>query len=127
MNDARHGGDTTVPDEGNEVVTVLMTAPGADVAGTVVRRLVDERLVACGNILPGAVSIYRWEGEVHRDEESVVILKTTRRLLARMLARADELHPYDVPELLVHKVVDGSRAYLEWVRHECSPGLGAPQ
>ncbi len=125
MNDTRHGGGTAVRDEPDEVVTVLMTAPGAEAAAKVVRRLVEERMIACGNILPGAVSIYRWEGEVHRGEESVVILKTTRRLLPRMLARAEELHPYDVPELLVHKVVDGAGTYLEWVRRECRPGIGA--
>ena len=101
------------------VVTVLMTAPGADAAETVVRGLLDERLVACGNVLPGAVSLYRWQGEVHRDEEAVVILKTLRRLVPRMLERAGELHPYEVPELLVQNVADGSPAYLEWVGKEC--------
>lgn len=109
---------------GDDVVTVLMTAPGTAEAESVVRRLVEERLVACGNIVPGAVSIYQWEGRVHRDEESVVILKTIRRLLPRMLARAELLHPYDVPELLVHDVVDGAGAYLEWVRRECRPEPG---
>ena len=102
-----------------DVVTVLMTAPGAEVAETVVRGLLDERLVACGNVIPGAVSLYRWEGRVHRDEEVVVILKTLRRLVPRVLERAGELHPYDVPELLVQDVIDGSRAYLEWVGKEC--------
>jgi periplasmic divalent cation tolerance protein len=102
-----------------DVVTVLMTAPGAEVAETVVRGLLDERLVACGNVIPGAVSLYRWEGRVHRDEEVVVILKTLRRLVPRVLERAGELHPYDVPELLVQDVMDGSRAYLEWVGKEC--------
>ncbi len=102
-----------------DVVTVLMTAPGAEVAETVVRGLLDERLVACGNVIPGAVSLYRWEGRVHRDEEVVVILKTLRRLVPRVLERAEELHPYDVPELLVQDVIDGSRAYVEWVGKEC--------
>ena len=102
-----------------DVVTVLMTVPGAEVAETVVRGLLDERLVACGNVIPGAVSLYRWEGRVHRDEEVVVILKTLRRLVPRVLERAGELHPYDVPELLVQDVIDGSRAYLEWVGKEC--------
>lgn len=125
MSDSSPGADATVADEGAGVVTVLMTAPGAGAAEEVVGRLVEERLVACGNILPGAVSIYRWEGEVHRDDESVVILKTTRQLLSRMLARAEELHPYDVPELLVHEVADGAGAYLDWVRRECRPGSGA--
>ncbi|MXX54309.1 MAG: divalent-cation tolerance protein CutA [Gemmatimonadetes bacterium] len=124
MGDTGAAADATVVDDGAEVVTVLMTAPGTGAATDVVGRLVEERLVACGNILPGAVSIYRWEGEVHRDDESVVILKTTRRLLARVLARAEQLHPYDVPELLVHEVADGAGAYLDWVRRECRPGAG---
>lgn len=100
------------------VVTVLMTAP-ADAAEAVVSSLVEERLAACGNVLPGAVSIYRWEGRTRRDEEAVVVLKTLRRLAPRILERAAELHPYDVPELLVHEVAAGDAAYLDWVRHEC--------
>ncbi len=116
--------DTPPASGGSDVVTVLMTAPGVSEAETVVRRLVEERLTACGNILPGAVSIYQWEGELHRDEESVVILKTVRGLLPRMLKRAEQLHPYDVPELLVLDVVDGASAYLEWVRQECGQEAG---
>ncbi|MDE2975065.1 MAG: divalent-cation tolerance protein CutA [Gemmatimonadota bacterium] len=104
---------------GDGVVTVLMTAPGTDAAETVVRGLLDDRLVACGNVLPGAVSLYRWEGEVHREEEAVVVLKTLRRLVPRVLERAGTLHPYEVPELLVQEVADGAPAYLEWVRREC--------
>lgn len=96
-----------------------MTAPAVDAAETVVRSLVDERLVACGNIVPGAVSLYRWKGAVHRDEEVVVIMKTLRRLVPRVLERAQALHPYEVPELLVQEVVDGNPAYLDWVGEEC--------
>lgn len=96
-----------------------MTAPGVGAAEAVVRSLLDERLVACGNIVPGAVSLYRWEGEVHRDEEAVVILKTRKQLVPRVLERARTLHPYDVPELLVHEVADGNPEYLDWVRREC--------
>ena len=125
MEDSGHGGDATVAGDDAAVVTVLMSAPGAEAAAEVVRRLVEERLVACGNILPGAVSIYRWQGHVHRDEESIVIIKTTKGLLPRVLARAEQLHPYDVPELLVHEVADGAGAYLEWVRRECRPDSGA--
>ncbi len=95
-----------------------MTAP-ADAAEAIVSGLVNERLAACGNVLPGAVSIYRWEGRIHRDEEAVVVLKTLRRLVPRVLERAAQLHPYEVPELLVHDVADGGAAYLDWVRREC--------
>ncbi len=105
-----------------EVVTVLMTAPGAEAAEAVVRPLIEAGLAACGNILPGAASIYRWEGKVHRDPEAVVILKTVRARVAELLERARALHPYDVPELLVQPVEGGSEAYLEWVRASCGRG-----
>ncbi|MDE2874791.1 MAG: divalent-cation tolerance protein CutA [Gemmatimonadota bacterium] len=105
--------------DNDAVVTVLMTTPTMDAAETVVRSLLDERLVACGNMVPGVESLYRWKGAVHRDEEVVVILKTLRRLVPRVLDRAQALHPYEVPELLVQEVVDGTPAYLRWVEEEC--------
>ena len=107
------------------VVAVLMTAPGSGVAEGVVRTLVQERLAACGNIVPRAVSVYRWKGELHHDDEAVAILKTTRAVLPRLLERAVELHPYDVPELIAHEVVDGTADYLDWVRRECGAGAEA--
>jgi len=102
-----------------KVVTVLTTAPDANLAEAIVRRLLEERLVACGNILPGAVSLYRWEGRVQRDEEVVVIMKARADLVSRVLERAAQLHSYEVPELLVHEVADGSAPYLAWVRQSC--------
>jgi len=110
---------------GSEVVTVLMTAPDAVSAGRIVGALLGDNLVACGNILPGATSLYRWKGAVQQGEEAVVIMKTLRRLAPQVLERAVELHPYDVPELLVQPVTDGAAAYLDWVRRECAlPGEG---
>lgn len=96
-----------------------MTAPDMAAAEEIVRRLLDEGLVACGNVLPGATSLYRWEGKVQRDEEVVVVMKSVREAAARVVERAEELHPYDVPEVLVHQVVGGASAYLAWVRGEC--------
>ncbi len=96
-----------------------MTAPDPVVGDRIVRQLINEGLIACGNIVPGVQSIYRWKGEIRNDSEILVILKTVRRQLHQVLARAEELHPYDVPELLVQEVVEGNRSYLEWVRKEC--------
>ncbi|MBI4543937.1 MAG: divalent-cation tolerance protein CutA [Gemmatimonadetes bacterium] len=93
----------------------LMTAPSAEVAERIVRTLVAEGLVACGSILPGLTSIYRWRGDVHCEAEVLVILKTTAAAVPRLLARAPELHPYDVPELLVLEVEAGHEPYLAWV------------
>lgn len=98
-----------------EVVVVLVTAPDAGVAEHIVRTLVDEELAACGNILPGVVSIYRWEGAVQRDSEVLIVLKTTRARAPDVVARVPALHPYEVPEVLVVPVNDGFAPYMRWV------------
>lgn len=94
---------------------ILMTAPDPAVAETLARTLVEEGLATCATLLPGAVSIYRWQGEVERQEEVQVILKTGAERVTALLDRAADLHPYDVPELLVLPVVGGLPAYLAWV------------
>lgn len=94
----------------------LMTAPTVDVAEEVVRALIDERIIVCGNIVPGLTSIYRWEGAVEREPEVLVIMKTTAEAVPRLLERAPVLHPYEVPEVLVIPVEAGHGPYLAWVR-----------
>jgi periplasmic divalent cation tolerance protein len=97
-----------------------MTAPDAEVAERVVTALVNERLAACGNIVPGVVSIYRWEDAIQRDVEVVVVLKTTAERVQATMERAAALHPYEVPELLVVDVAAGLAQYLQWVAASCS-------
>jgi len=94
---------------------VLMTAPDEDTAVGIVRTVVEERLAACGNVLPGVRSIYRWQQEVQEDREVLVLFKTVERAVPRLVARIEELHPYDVPEALALPVHAGSAAYLRWV------------
>jgi len=94
---------------------VLVTLPDQASAETLVERLVGERLVACGNILPGMTSIYRWQGEVERASEALVIFKTTAAGADQLIRRVPEIHPYDVPEVLVLPVDSGHRPYLDWV------------
>jgi periplasmic divalent cation tolerance protein len=96
-------------------VVVLVTAPSSDVAASIARALVEEGLCACGNVVPGIRSIYRWEGKVQDDAEAMLVLKTERRLVPELKLRLGELHPYQVPELLVLPVEDGLPAYLAWV------------
>lgn len=95
---------------------VLMTAPSAQVAEELVRALVGEGLIACGNIVPGLTSIYRWRGAVECESEVLVVAKTTTAAVPRLLVRAPELHPYEVPEVLVLAVEAGHGPYLSWVR-----------
>jgi periplasmic divalent cation tolerance protein len=98
------------------VVVALSTAPTAEVAGTIAHALVSEALAACVNIVPGLRSIYRWDGELHDDAELLLVIKTTAGQVAALRARLPELHPYQLPELVVLEVTDGLPAYLAWVR-----------
>jgi periplasmic divalent cation tolerance protein len=104
-----------------EAVVVLVTAPSADAAGQIARALVEEGLAACGNVVPGVRSIYRWQGRVQEDGESLLVLKTERRLLPALKARLPALHPYEVPELLALGVEDGLGPYLEWIAGSLRP------
>lgn len=107
----------------DQYVLVLTTMPAAGDAATILARtLVEERLVACVNLLPPMLSVYRWEGEVQEDEERQVVMKTAGGRVPRLLERIRQLHPYDLPEFIVLPVADGSQAYLEWIRDATNPG-----
>ncbi|MGH7483290.1 MAG: divalent-cation tolerance protein CutA [Longimicrobiales bacterium] len=107
-----------------DVRLCFTTAPDTEVAERLVRALVDDRLVACGNILPACRSIYRWEGRVETAMEAVVILKTTAAAVPALVGRVRELHPYDVPEVLALPVTGGLGTYLDWVGDSVRSGTG---
>lgn len=96
-------------------LVVLVTAPetGAQDLGRV---LVDERLAACVNVVPGVTSIYRWEGRRAESKESLLVIKTRPERYAALERRVLELHPYSVPEVLALPVATGASAYLQWVQ-----------
>jgi periplasmic divalent cation tolerance protein len=99
-------------------LTALTTAPSAQAAKHLVRSLVERRLVACGTVIPGAVSTYRWHGALAEEEEVVVILKTTAARWAALATALPGLHPYEVPELIALPVAGGHAPYLAWLRAE---------
>lgn len=102
----------------SQVRSVYMTFPDEESAVRVSSALLQENLIACANLLPGARSLYRWEGEVQDDREVVAFAKTTRERLASLTKRVEELHPYDVPCVVALRVDGGDRRYLEWVAEE---------
>ena len=102
-----------------EALTVFTTWPDLETARTAARTLVEEKLAACGNIVPGVESIYRWEGKVETGAEVLVIFKTTVGSYPALEARVRTLHPYEVPEVLAVRVADGLPAYLRWVEESC--------
>ena len=106
---------------GERDVQVVWCTAEAEQGISLVRALVEERLIACGNVIPGVTSVYRWEEEVETASEVVLMMKTTEERLPALKARIGELHSYDVPEVLVSSITDGSAIYLEWVRRETAP------
>ena len=104
-----------------DAVVVLITTPTSEAAAEIARALVQEGLAACGNVVPAIRSIYRWAGEIHDDAEALLVLKTERRLVGALKSRLPEIHPYQVPELLVLPVEDGLGPYLAWVRASVRP------
>jgi periplasmic divalent cation tolerance protein len=111
-----------MPRDAVEHVLVLTTLPLNLDADALARTLVEERLVACVNALPPMQSTYRWKDEIETESERQVIMKTTRDRIAALQARLRELHPYDVPEFIVVPIVEGSEAYLDWIKDSTGPG-----
>lgn len=101
--------------ESPETLVVLTTLRDGDQARTLVRRLVEARLVACGNVVPGVESIYRWDGAVQEDAEVLVLLKTRPERWEALREAIAAFHPYDVPELLALPVAGGLGPYLAWI------------
>jgi periplasmic divalent cation tolerance protein len=101
-------------------VVVLVTTPTAERAAEIARALVEERLAACGNVVPGIRSVYRWEGKIHDDAEALLVLKTTRERFDALRERVLALHPYEVPEVIALPIEAGSAPYLAWIAAETS-------
>jgi periplasmic divalent cation tolerance protein len=107
--------DRGVPDE---IRVVLVTVPDAEAALALARQVVEDRLAACGNVIPGVKSVYRWAGEVQEDAEALVLFKTTEEALPELEKRVMELHSYDVPEFLALPVIHGHAPYVRWLLGE---------
>ena len=102
-------------------VVVLSTAGSADEAERIATALVEERLAACVNLVPGLTSIYRWQGAVERASEILLVIKTRRARVTALVARLTALHGYDVPEAIVLPIDGGGKPYLAWLLGETAP------
>ena len=99
-------------------IVALTSVSDEATARQLVRGLVEDRVIACGTILPHARSIYRWEGQIAEESEVVVLMKTRRDRWPDLERSVTKRHPYDVPELLALPVASGMQAYLDWVTTE---------
>ena len=99
----------------SQPLVVFCTCPDQASAERIAATMVEERLAACVNMLPGLTSIYRWREQIQRDTELLLLLKTQGTVYPLLEARIRELHPYDVPEIIALPVRMGSSAYLDWI------------
>jgi periplasmic divalent cation tolerance protein len=104
-----------------EMLLVFSTFGSEEDAARVVRTLVEERLIACANLIPGARSIYRWKDGVADERETVALLKTRKQDWAALQSRLHELHPYETPECLAVRIAAGAPAYLAWLEESLAP------
>ena len=96
-------------------IVVLSTCATKGDAERLARALVEGRLAACVNVVPGLNSFYRWKGVIESSAEFLLLIKTSRDLFPALRAEMEKLHPYEVPELLALPVVEGAENYLNWV------------
>ncbi|MET0401331.1 MAG: divalent-cation tolerance protein CutA [Cystobacter sp.] len=105
-----------------DAVLVLVTAPTAEQAAALARTLLEEGLAACGNVVPGLRSIYRWEGRVQDEPEALLLLKSRAPLFEALRERVVALHPYQCPEVLRVDVAAGHAPYLRWITDNVRSG-----
>lgn len=109
----------------DDIVLVISNAPDLLLAKRIAHELVEHGLAACVNLGAPILSIYRWKGEIEGADEIPMWIKTTAGQQQALIKALTQLHPYEVPEIIVLPVIGGSAPYLDWVRQEAN-GLKAP-
>ena len=99
-------------------IVIYITTGSANEAKKIGRTLVEEKLVACSNIISPIRSIYRWQGKICDDKEALMVLKTRKSLFKQIVKRVETLHSYDVPEIIAMPITEGSSKYLSWLNEE---------
>ena len=96
-------------------LVIFVTVGNSNEAATLAKSLVEKRLVACVNLLPGIASWYWWEGKVTEDQEVLLVMKTSRDKFVALEKEVLRLHSYAVPEVIALPIVEGSKNYLNWI------------
>ena len=104
--------------ENLDMALYYVTAPDLETARELGMKLVESKLAACVNLFPNMLSIYRWKGNVERDDEIVLIIKSRKTLAGKIIEWIESNHPYECPCVLSIPIQDGSMPYLNWLREE---------
>ena len=105
-----------------EALIVFSTFASEEEAARVTRTLVEERLIACANLLPDARSIYRWKDTVEDQREVVAVMKTRKQDWPALMGRLHELHSYETPECVAVRIAAGAPRYMAWLEEQLEPG-----
>jgi periplasmic divalent cation tolerance protein len=97
---------------------VEVTTSGVEESKKIGKKVVEERLAACANIVPSITSYYWWKGKLEEDSESILLLKTIKRNVDSLIARVKELHSYENPAIISLPIEKGSKIYLDWISDE---------
>ena len=103
-------------------IVVYVTAKDVAEAQKIAEGLVQARLVACSNIVKDIKSVFWWEGKVDQSDEALLILKSKKNLLPKIIQMVKALHSYSLPEIIAMPIIDGSKDYLKWIEESCLPG-----
>ncbi|MBN2055475.1 divalent-cation tolerance protein CutA [bacterium] len=104
-----------------EYCAVLVTAPSREIAMSLGRTLLEERLAACVQIVPGLTSLYQWQGKIQCDDELLMLIKTTAACFEALRIRIKNIHPYDLPQIVALPLAAGDEHYLDWLKDQVGP------
>ena len=96
-------------------IVIVITTKNSDEAHKIARALLEDKLIACANIMPGIQSVFWWEGKVDQAEETMMVLKSKRSLFKKIVKKVKSLHSYSVPEVIALPILDGNPDYLRWI------------
>lgn len=99
-------------------VQIQVSTPSKEVSQQILQQLLEERLIACGQIVGPITSMYHWQNKIEQSEEYLCLLKTTKSAYPTLEKRILELHPYEVPEIIASEIVTGHLGYLTWIEKE---------
>ena len=100
----------------NEYIMVLITTPNQETSEMIANTLLEKKLAACVNLIGSILSFYTWEGDINRDEEMLLIVKSRAELFeSELIPAVQAVHPYDIPEIIALPILMGSADYLAWI------------
>ncbi|CXJ29339.1 cutA, putative [Plasmodium berghei] len=108
-------------DNKNPFIAVYVTTPSKEIAESISNILLNEKLASCINIIPGVLSLYHWKGEIAKDNEFLMMIKTKKHLFGQIVKTVKSNHPYEVPEVISVPIHQGSNDYLNWISDSVKP------